>query len=73
MKDLFNRIIEMFEEPSSGFSMVRVIMFLQVAGYLTWASFIVYKTHVIPDIPLQLAGSLTLLYGINKFSPSKDK
>ena len=69
MKELFNRVIEMFEEPTGGFSMTRVIMFMQVIGYLTWASWIVYTTHVIPDIPLQLAGSLTLLYGINKFAP----
>ncbi len=69
MKDLFNKVIEMFEEPTGGFSMTRVIMFLQVLGYLSWASYIVYSTHVIPDIPLQLAGSLTMLYGINKFSP----
>lgn len=72
IKDLFNRIMEMFEEPTGGFSMTRVIMLLQVVGYLTWASWIVYKTSIIPDLPLQLAGSLTLLYGINKFSP-KDK
>lgn len=71
MKELFNRILEMFEEPTGGFSMTRVIMLMQVTGYISWASWIVYKTGVIPDIPLQLAGSLTLLYGINKFSPSK--
>lgn len=69
MKELFNRVLEMFEEPTGGFSMTRVIMFMQVTGYLSWASWIVYTTHVIPDIPLQLAASLTCLYGINKFAP----
>ena len=60
------KLFEIFEGDQGQMSMTRVLLFLCVMFYLVWASIIIIDTGSIPDIPLQLAGLMTLLYGINK-------
>lgn len=40
--------------------------FCLVMGYLAWATKIVWGGGSIPDVPLQFAGLVATLYGINK-------
>lgn len=63
----------MLKENNGKLSYTRVTGFIIVVCYLIWASFIVFKTSVIPDIPVGVLTLLLGLYGINKFSNALGK
>lgn len=48
--------------------MTRLTIFLIVTAYICWASYIVFTTRAIPDLPYGLAGLLVGLYGFNTAS-----
>ena len=61
---------EIVSEKTGHFSCTRVMMVVVILACVLWATILVIKTEItaIPDIPLQWAGLITLLYGINKLS-----
>jgi len=53
-------------KPSSG----RVLMTVITIWYLVMMTKVCWATNTLPDFPLQAAGLIMLLYGVNKFSPT---
>lgn len=51
-------------------SMARVCMALIVMTYLGCMIIITVAKGTIPDIPLNAAGLVTVMYGVNKLSPT---
>ncbi len=66
------KLLEFFQDDNGGLSMSRLLTFLMVSAYLIMASRIAAATDIIPDVPLQLGGLITLIYGINKFGTKKE-
>lgn len=65
-----SKLSEFLQDEDGRLSMTRLLMILLVLAYICWTSIIVWRTGTITDVPLQLAGLLTLLYGINKVGPN---
>jgi hypothetical protein len=63
------KLFEFFTSDNGQASLCRLLMALIVFAYLYWGTFIIHKAPVpvIPDIPVQLAGLVAILYGFNKF------
>ena len=64
------KFLEFFQEGSK-LSNTRLINTLLVSFYLVWASYLVFTTDKIPDVPLQLAGLVVATYGVNKLAGKK--
>jgi len=58
----------MFREHDGKLSFSRIVSFILICFYMISAMVVMWKSgfHNIPDIPLQLAGMITLLYVGNK-------
>lgn len=54
------------KEDNGKLSNARVTIFLSLISYLGWATYLVYTSHIIYDMPTALAGMLVGLYGFNK-------
>lgn len=61
-----NRLVEFFQDTEGQLSMTRLTIALMVIAYIGWGSWIVYQTKLIPDLPIQVAGLLVALYGLNR-------
>lgn len=60
------KVFGFFQDDKGLFSSTRLMNFCLVMGYLAWATKIVWGGGSIPDVPLQFAGLVATLYGINK-------
>lgn len=65
MMKFIYKLLEAFQDGDK-LSSTRVINAGLGFGYIAQASWIVSQTNTIPDIPLQLAGVMVTLYGVNK-------
>lgn len=62
------KFLSFLAENTGKLSFMRLSAFLLILFYIFVGIFISIKTNQIPDIPIQMAGLIVLLYGINKFS-----
>lgn len=60
--------LQMFQDDDNQTSFSRISVFIMIIFYLAWASFLVYTTKIIPDVPLQFVALATVLYSVNKIS-----
>lgn len=67
---MIKRYIEFFEDECKSLSMARLIVFILVCFYVSSAIYIAFNKQEIPDVPIQLVGLITVLYGINKVAPN---
>lgn len=65
-----NHVLEFFKDNNDAYSMTRLTIFIMVMAYIGWGSWIVYQTKAIPDMPIQVAGLLVGLYGLNRIDIS---
>lgn len=64
------RIQEFISDDSGKLSSSRALVIIVVLTYLVYAGYVVVTSKVLPDIPLGVAGLVSVLYGINKLSPT---
>ncbi len=60
----------LFKDDSGKTSSGRVLMMVVTVWYLVMMTKVCWATNTLPDFPLQAGGLITLLYGVNKFSPT---
>lgn len=65
-KTFFEWLKSLISEKDGKMSMVRFSIASIICSYIIWGTWIVVKTKVIPDMPVQVAGLLVMLYGLNK-------
>lgn len=65
-----NKLIEFLQTDDGQMSNTRLTILLMVLSYIGWASWIVWHTKQIPDLPIQVAGLLAALYAVNKIGPN---
>lgn len=65
-------LISFLSEDSGKLSFMRISAFLLILTYIFVAIYIALTEHKLIDMPIQLASLIVLLYGINKFSNSKN-
>jgi hypothetical protein len=63
------KLFEFLTSDNGQASLCRVLMAIIICAYIYWSTYIILKAAVpvIPDIPVQLAGLVAILYGFNKF------
>jgi uncharacterized BrkB/YihY/UPF0761 family membrane protein len=66
------KLREYFLDDSGKLSMGRLIIFLSMFFFIIAASYRLLSEGQFPDIPVALAGVVSALYGINKWSPTLD-
>ena len=65
-KTFFEWLKSLLSEKEGKMSMVRFSISVRIVSYSLWGTWIVVKTDLIPDIPVQVAGLLVMLYGLNR-------
>jgi len=60
------KLSDLVSEQSGKLSSSRVLIFVIIAFYLVFAGYVVYTKQTLPDIPFNLAGMVSILYGANK-------
>ena len=68
IKNVLVKLSTFFEDSDGRFSSSRLMGAILVIAYVWWASQSIACGEGIPDVPLQLAGLVVTLYGINKVS-----
>lgn len=71
---------EIVSEKTGRFSCTRTMMVVVILACIVWTTRIVWNAPpctesmptTLPDIPIQWAGLIALLYGLNKFSPQNN-
>jgi hypothetical protein len=60
------KLLEFFCSDNGQSSMSRATVFMLVASFCIWATWIVFQTKTIPDLPGNIVWVIGVLYGINK-------
>lgn len=64
------KITELFIDDNGKLSSSRILIYIIALSYLIFIGYVTFKTVTIIDLPLQVAGLIALIYGLNKFSPT---
>lgn len=67
---IFMKLTELFIDDSGKLSSSRILIYIISLSYLVFIGYVTYKTVSVIDLPLQVAGLVALIYGLNKFSPT---
>ena len=63
---------EVLKDHNGKWSFSRLMSAILIFSYLIAMFYILFTQHKLVDVPLQLAGLITAVYGINKFSKPKE-